>query len=172
MIQYNNTKEYLRGLINLAYMHVGLPLLLFAWIYLESTSGQLSGYLGKVMSLVVFFFCLLITFVSVYIGQQYFNRSIKLAKQQTTLREKLAVYRQAVSTKFFSFSIPSLLVAIGLFLTDNDLFAILFAILIVLFSINNPSARKIAKELGLKDPEREIVLKGIDFPEQGAYGSS
>jgi hypothetical protein len=117
-------------------------------------------------SIAIFFFCLALTFTSVYLGHRNFENTLQEARQQRHLPEKLLLYRQAMSTKFFSFSIPSLLVAIGLFLTNNDLFAILFAVLIVLFSINNPSSRKIVKDLGLKEPDRGIILKGINFPDQ------
>ena len=85
---------------------------------------------------------------------------------QTTndLREKLTIYQKASNTRFYVYGLSALLTTFGFFLTNYQPFAGLFGIMIVLFSINNPNARKIVVDLKLKKSDKEIILKGLDIP--------
>jgi hypothetical protein len=38
--------------------------------------------------------------------------------------------------------------------------------MIVLFSINNPNARKVVKDLKLLENDKDIILRGLDIPDK------
>ncbi len=80
------------------------------------------------------------------------------------LSEKLNIYRKASNTRFVVYGTSAFLICIGFYMTNFQAFAVLFGIMIVLFSINNPNARKIVNDLKLRDQEKEIILNGLDIP--------
>ena len=63
------------------------------------------------------------------------------------------------------FGLCALLITIGFYLTNFQPFAALFGLMIVLFSIYNPSSRRIFQELKLRDEEKNIIMNGEDIEE-------
>ncbi len=158
-----NGKEYIRKLINIEYMSIGIPLPFFIWVYLESTAETLipiihQDYNTSVLILVIATSSLLLVW-----GYKNYNKRLSEAKEKEFLLEKLQLYQRGSTILFISYSISSMLISIGFFLTDFQIFAALFGIMIVLFSINNPNSRKVVNDLKLKDHEREIILNGLDL---------
>lgn len=159
-----NSKEYIRKLINIAYLSIGIPLLFFIYVYLESTSESLVPIVNQEYQLILFVPIFLISLALIIWGQKKFGLHIAKAKTIDILSGKLTQYQKGTTQRFVSYSVSSMLISIGFFLTDFQVFAALFAIMIVLFSINNPNARKTVIDLKLKDEEKNIVLKGLDLP--------
>jgi len=159
-----NSKEYIRKLINIAYLSIGIPLLFFIYVYLESTSESLEPMIEQEYQLMFFIPIFIISLTLIVWGHKKFSLNIVAAKSMNHLSEKLVQYQKGTTQRFVSYSISSMLISIGFFLTDFQVFAALFGIMIVLFSINNPNARKTVIDLQLKDDEKDIVLKGLDLP--------
>ncbi len=159
-----NSKEYIRKLINIAYLSIGIPLLFFIYVYLESTSESLVPMIEQEYQLMFFIPIFIINLALIIWGQKKINLKIAEAKSMNHLSKKLAQYQKGTTQRFVSYSISSMLISIGFFLTDFQVFAALFGIMIVLFSINNPNARKTVIDLQLKDDEKNIVLNGLDLP--------
>ena len=158
-----NGKEYIRGLINIAYLSIGAPLLLFIWVYLESTSLQLDPLLPGEPGLIVFFIVLIITIAMVIYAHLKYRSLINIALQVEAFTDKLKFYRQAIVWRYVTFGVVSLLSAIGLFLTDVVFFEPLFFVMVILVSIYHPNAQRLVRELQLRDQNRDIILKGLDF---------
>ena len=158
-----NGKEYIRKLINIAYLCIGIPLLFFIWVYLESTAETLIPIINPEYNTIVLILIIAISILLIVWGYIIYNKHLSEAKGKDHLSEKLELYQRGNSIRFLSYSVSSLLLAIGLFLTTVQIFAALYGIMIVLFSINNPNARKVVKDLKLKDNEKEIILNGLDI---------
>lgn len=159
-----NGKEYVRKLINIAYLSIGIPLLFFAWVYLESNAENLVPKVAETRSMMLIVPIVIISMVLVFFGHKTHNHFTRMARKEGNFRNKLNIYQKATSLRFVFYSISSLLITIGFFLTDFQPFAALFGIMIVLFSMNNPNARKVAGDLHLKDDYRKIILEGLDLP--------
>ena len=164
MSEIINGKEYVRKLINIAYLSIGIPLLFFIWVYLESTAETLNPIIHQEYKIIVFIPVIIISIISIFWGHKKYNFILSKAWGKDHLLDKLNLYRQGTTIRFVTYSISSLLISIGYFLTDFQVFAALFGIMIVLFSINNPTARKVVTDLKLMDNDKANILKGLDIP--------
>lgn len=163
-----NAKEYIRKLINIAYLSIGIPLVFFIYIYLESTAETLVPIVKQEFNMMVFIPIFIVSLVLIIWGSKKYKDNLTEAEDKELLSEKLIIYQKGTTIRFVSYSISSSLISIGFYLTDFQVFAALFGIMIVLFSINNPNARKIAIDLKLKKDYRNIILKGLDIPEENS----
>ena len=161
-----NAKEYIRKLINIAYLSIGIPLLLFIYVYLESTAETLIPIVKQEYNMMAFIPIFIVSLTLIIWGNKKYKNNLSEAEIKDLLSEKLIIYQKGTTVRFVSYSISSLLISIGFFLTDFQVFAALFGIMIVLFSINNPNARKVANDLKLKNDNRNIILKGLDFSKE------
>ncbi len=82
---------------------------------------------------------------------------------QKNFKDKLQLYKNASNTRFLFYGISTSLITIGFYLTNFKPFAVMFGVMIVLFSINNPNARKIVTALKLKEEEKKIILTGLEI---------
>lgn len=164
MSEIINGKEYIRKLINIAYLSIGIPLLFFIYAYLESSAETLNALIDEKYNVMVLVFVLVISLVLIVLGHKKHKTLLLEARQKDLLKEKLILYQKGSTIRFVAYSISSLLISIVFFLTDFQPFAALFGLMIVLFSINNPNARKIVIDLHLKEEDRNIILKGLDLP--------
>jgi hypothetical protein len=161
--EYKNSREFLRVLINRAYLSFGIPLLLFGWLYLESTAHNLKPLVPADWINTVSWMILVVMVFFVAMGYQKSLSMIKRARTEPTLIEKLSAYRNALTLRFIYFSVAAFFVGLGLYLTANELISVLFAGVIVVFSINNPTLQGIAKDLRLKGEEKDTILKVKEF---------
>lgn len=164
MSEQLNGKEYIRKLKIIAHLSIGIPLLFFIYVYLESTAEKLYPLISEEFKMTVFIPVSLIGLALIIIGHKKYNQNISAAGEKEKLSEKLNCYKKGTTIRFISYSVSALFISIGFYLTDFQPFAALFGIMIVLFSINNPTARKAAIDLKLKDNDKEILLKGLDLP--------
>ena len=164
MSEQLNGKEYIQKLKIIAHLNIGIPLLFFIYVYLESTAEKLNPLIAEEFKMTVFIPVCLAGLVLIIIGHKKYNQNISAAGEKEKLSEKLNRYKKGTTIRFISYSISALLISIGFYLTDFQPFAALFGIMIVLFSINNPTARKAVIDLRLKDKDKEIILKGLDLP--------
>ena len=164
MLGNSNAKEYIRKLINIAYLSIGIPLLFFIWVYLESTAETLIPMINQEYTLAVFIPIIIFSLLLIIWGYKKYNNSLSEARMIEPLSDKLVVYQKGTAIRFITYSISSLLISIGFFLTDFQPFAALFGIMIVLFSINNPNARMVVRDLHLVENDKSIILQGLDIP--------
>jgi len=157
-------KEYLQKIQNIAYLALAPPLLIFIYLYLESSVDQLHEIIPAAYHVTVFISFFIICVALIFWSFNKFNFFIKKAIPLKDLKKKLNLYQIASNTRFIIYGTSALLTTLGFYLTNFQPFAGLFGLLIVLFSINNPNARKIVVDLKLKKKEKEIILKGLDIP--------
>ena len=159
-----NGKSYIQKIQTIAYLCLGIPLLFFIYLYLESSVDRLeekipsSDHLYALIPIVLF--CALLILWGMKKYRFFISRSLTIS----ALREKLKIYEYANIYRFVSYGISASMISIGFYLTNAQPFAALFAVMIVLFSINNPNSRKIITELKLNKSEKEIIIKGLNIP--------
>lgn len=168
-LRFNNSKDYLRQLTTIAYLNMSIPLLLFGWLYLEASTHRLEPRVDPKNIVWIFSILTLMSVFLLYLGNKLYYQKLSIAQSINTLVEKLLIYKKAVYWRFLFFGIAGLIITLGIYITASELFAISFSIVIVLFSINNPSLIRIAKALKLKDKEKEIILrvKSLNTNEHG-----
>lgn len=158
-----NGKTYVRHIQNVAYLCLGIPLLFFIYLYLESSVDQLEAKIPEEYQLMLFIPFLLLSAGMIIWGMRKYRAKVAGAIEAGDLKEKLTIYQKGSMMRFLVYGISSLLITFGFYLTDFQAFAALFGIMLVLFSINNPNAGKIAGELKLKNHDKEVILKGLDI---------
>jgi len=158
-----NGKEYVRKLVGISYMSIAGPLLVFVWIYLEVLSDRLepvveSNYHPYVLGVVVML-SLLLGAYSYLKGKKFLSE----ANSADTLVPKLTAYKKKISLQHAMYGVISGLIAIGFYLTGYAPFEFLFFIIIFLVSIHQPNAAKTVRDLGLKNAEKDVLTRGLDF---------
>ena len=157
-------KNYLQKLQTFAYLSLGVPLIFFIYIYLESSVDGLEEIIPSQYHVTILVPVLIVCLPLLYWNLKKFKRSVEQSSEKTKLRDKLKLYQLANNSRFLTYAICAMVICIAFFLTNFQAFAALYGIMLVLFSINNPSARRIVQDLKLKGKEKEIVLNGLQIP--------
>ena len=155
---------YLQKLQTMAYVSLGIPLLFFIYIYLESSVDRLDEIIQPSYHFALFAPLAVLSLVLLYWNHKKFKNDMQQILDVSGLREKLGAYQLASNRRFYVYGFCSLLICIGFYLTNYQPFAALFGIMLVLFSIHNPSTMRIVKDLQLKNKEKEIIINGLDIP--------
>ena len=158
-------RTYLQHLQTVAYGALALPLLLFIYLYLESSVDRLEALVPENFIVLIFVPTFIICGLIVF----RINRSFKLLKTQAIsreqFREKLNLYKKANYILFIGYAIAAVICTLGFYVTNYQAFAAVFGIMLVLFSINNPTAGRIVNDLRLKDQEKLCIMNGSQIPE-------
>ena len=165
MAESLNSKTYLQRLQTVAYLYLGAPLVLFIYAYLESSVDELEEIVPFEYHLAVLFPIVLLCSILMYAHWKQHRLLTHQISMKPGLPEKLALYKSANNRRFMYFGLCALLITIGFYLTNFQPFAALFGLMIVLFSIYNPSSRRIVQELKLRDEEKKIIMNGEDIEE-------
>jgi hypothetical protein len=157
-------KTYLQKLQTFAYVCLGIPLLFFIYFYLESSVDQLEPIFSPEYNWYIFVPSFVLALSLIFFGASRYNSTKEMAATQSSFKDKLKLYQTANNTRFLFYGISTTIITLGFYLTNFKPFTAMFGIMIVLFSINNPNARKIVTALKLKDEEKKIILDGLDIP--------
>ena len=135
-------------------MLVALPV--FGVIYLFFESGK---KLMEVPEIPVFLVWLLASICGAGLILQYllFTQKIKLTFGKDELLEKVKIYAQATNQRYFILLLASLFSSLGLLLSKNPVFTLLFAIVLVFFSLAKPTPDRLARLMKLKKEDRELI---------------
>lgn len=128
----------------------------FGLVYLYQNSGNVNWDLPQLPE---FFEWFLIGFSSFVLVAQYliFHKKIKTGISKTELLEKVKIYTQATSQRFLILFAVSILATVGLLLSKNPVFTVIFAVALVFFSLAKPSPDRMARLMKLKKEDRELV---------------
>ena len=134
-----------------------LPLTVFGFVYLHSTSAvrtlpvpELPGYLD--------FFFLSAALALLMFQQIDFKRKIRdINERGLDLERKLEAYARAVVVRYWLLLIIGFLCAAGLLLYQNIGYTITYAVTLLVVSTAKPSASRITRIFRLSGEEKEIV---------------
>ncbi len=160
---YKNSKDYQRKLLNVAYSAIGFPMIFFLWLLLKMTADDLYPMVSGPMEYVVIFISILLVGGLIWMALVTFKSGITLSSEEKLLKEKLIIYEKVSERKFLFLFIASAITTLGLYLCANQLFTAIYALLIVFFSIGNPTRDRIAADLKLTKEDKRKVITGEDF---------
>lgn len=94
-------------------------------------------------------------------GNFLFKQQLVAAREKNTLGEKLNTYRTACIMRFALLEAPAILCIVAFMLTGNYFFAVVSAVVILVFLMNRPTKSKLILDLELSGEEKAI----LDDPE-------
>ncbi|HNV28478.1 MAG TPA: hypothetical protein PKJ83_05010 [Cyclobacteriaceae bacterium] len=163
-MKFNSVKEYFLKLNNTGYQLMMVPLILFIYFYTQSyfldSQPLIEPPMGDYLLLILIGLSVAVLAIVQIKSAKKANRiatevglGIKLEKLGTVLIARM-VWKAAIT----------LLMPIGLVVTGNQLFSVLFGITLAWFFLQWPTPGRVSELLKLRGDEREMVLsKGEAF---------
>ena len=138
---------------------MAIPLLAFVVLYLQIHNGEIEPIV-KANSLATALRYSLPFLVMLTAGLAFisYRRNLVSSINQHSLHEKLVHFYKASLVKFVFLEVASIIAVLGLFLTAEDVYIVLYVVVLMLFSINRPTIHRIARDLKLRDTEKDIVI--------------
>lgn len=149
--------------MQIAYASVGLPMMFFLWMFLELNHGDLKPILEPPYEYLIVGICGLCVAVLIWMATRIFKSGLSLAWEEPELKEKLIIYEKVSARKFIYLLIASLVTLTGLYICANEIFGLIYAVIIVIFSLGNPTGEKISQDLRLNQQNKKTILKNEDF---------
>lgn len=134
---------------------MALPLPVFAVIYLQAGKDGFDQ-----PTLAIFGANFLLALAIFLLGLQYFNfqRQINQIRMlDEPLEIRMAKYEKAIMARYWILFIITWISGLGLYLFENQLFSVVFALTLIAFSLGKAMPRRIVKQLRLKGEEKEKV---------------
>lgn len=138
---------------------IAIPLPLFSFAYLYTTSPTVTLNIPQLPQLVN---SLLIGAVILLIGLQLilFDREIgRIRRTDMDIESKFGAYASAVIQRFWLLFFAGIFSAVGQLLFENPAFTIAYAVCLVFVSLGKPTPFRIARQLRLRDKEKEMVIE-------------
>jgi hypothetical protein len=152
-MEFTSITEYFYKISSRLLVVLLVPILFFIYVYLQpvlvptdlqQTPDRFAVVAGG----------MLLVWIASFI---FFNKKIKSIRNGQGLREKLEKYFRLTIVRYTFFSFCSLLLAIGFFLTRNDVFAVVFILQLAVAGVVWPFSSKVSNDLKLRGAEREMV---------------
>lgn len=160
----------LEKLTNLFFLMVGVPLVAFAWIYLNlKTINPHDIFMVPAFRPYLHAGILLLSLaIAVLAVIQYRHRFTGLEPDTSeqegvkeSLNEKVQIFKEASLKKYVLFTISTLIIIGGFYLSSEETYGAAYSILLILYSINRPTPERLVKDMRLKKEERELVFKSV-----------
>ncbi len=157
----SNSAEYFHTLHLVFYLMVSVPLLLFCGVYLRrmEQGGLAEGFTFGAVHGAVLAGMLLTGWLAYTTYRKRFDRY----SPERPFQERLRFFHQAARLKYIWLALANLLPVLGLHLTGEQFFVALYAVALVLFSINRPTFKRVGQDLKLSDREKERLLGDQDL---------
>lgn len=159
-----NAYDYFHILNIVFYILIALPLVGFCYAYLQYEAQ--GGLLPTEQFSIVHITIILGTGLSLAFAFWWYRRSLQLVDPDWPFQQKLEFFYHRIREKYALFMVANSLGALGLYLTGEQLFAAVYTVALVAFSIHRPTPRRVMDDLQLSKPERNLLVS--DQP----YGQS
>lgn len=157
-------EKYFTRLNNTFHAVIAGPLILFIYVYLQIDTGRITPLLPGNNTIIIAGGLTFLYLAFLFGVFKNYRKSLKdLSRRSGSLEERLDQYSKE-STRFYLFvTAPSLLIMLAMILTAQIGFSLAYFLQLFVLSVFRPSVHNIVKGLGLKDEERQIVLKKKEF---------
>ena len=157
----DNPTEYFHTLHLVFYLMVSVPLVLFCVVYLGrmERGGVTSDFRFEALHALIAGGVALTGGLAYYHYRQRFQHYDSSAP----LRQRLRFFHRAVWLKYAWLGIANLLPVLGLYLVGDQFFVGLYAVALILFSLNRPTFKRVTQDLRLGEAERAQLATDQDF---------
>ncbi|BDC99844.1 hypothetical protein [Persicobacter psychrovividus] len=164
-LTFKTSRDYINKVNMMMYILLALPLIIFVMAYLKSQGNQFAGivHLSASATAILRAANLLVVVISIAMGYKGYAKIRNEAKPIEDLREKLMVFYGALQQKIYWIAIGYWMSSICAFVTGDKFYFAMFCITLIVFSWNNPTLHKVAKDLDLNKQEGWQVLKGEEI---------
>ena len=156
-----NAYEYFQTLNQVFYFVIAVPLVLFCLTYLQwMERGGLSDQVRF-----TWFHALIVLATAAFLWLAYYlyRKKIRDVAPSEAFQQKLYRFHRSAWTKYLLLAAGNLVPIVGLYLTGEQLFVGLYAIALVIFSVNRPTLRRVIDDLCLNDDEKKRLTDEQDF---------
>ncbi len=156
-----NSAEYFHTLHLVFYLMVSVPLMLFCWAYLRrmGLGGLAEGFYFGAVHGAVLAGMLLSGWLAYTTYQKRFNKY----DPAQPFQERLRFFHLAAWLKYIWLALANLLPVVALYLTGEQFFVALYAVALILFSINRPTLRRVSNDLKLTTAEQQRLAGDQDL---------
>ena len=162
-MKFNSVKEYFYKLNSAGYQRLMLPLIVFILYFGQSAFALFQPFLTNEIFVEMFFYgCLVIALVILTTVQLLAYQKIKAIRKKIGLGIKLEEYANAVLKRMNGMSFVSTVLPMALFVSADNRLAIIFAVIFLIFFVQWPSPKRVARQLRLKGDERMMVVSRGD----------
>lgn len=156
-----NAYDYFHILNIVFYILIALPLLGFCYAYLqyEAQGGLLPTQQFSALHLAL----ILGTGLVLGLAFWWYRRGMQQVEADWSLQRKLEFFYHRIREKYFLFMIANSLAALGLYLTGEQLFAAVYTVALVAFSLHRPTLQRVIKDLRLSKPEQNHLVSNRPY---------
>lgn len=146
--------------INLIFNAIlALPLVVFAWLYLEAKSGHVfTDFNPTVLNTLNFIIPILVLSI-IGVTFRTFKRKVNAIAKDIPLSEKLDHYFTFEMYKYAGLESALIISTVGYYSTYSNTMVVMFVIVLVFFSLHKPMGSRIANNLGLGKEEKELLIR-------------
>ncbi len=141
---------------------IAVPMIPFAFFFLETQkefpdSPLLTGSIAIWVEVIL----VLVAVIAIAYSQM-FRKQIRFAVgQEKSIEEKLDAYLHWNTRQYFILTVATIAAITGLFLMKEQLFSVLYVVVLFIFSLTRPNFDKTVRETGI--PESELTEWGKEF---------
>jgi hypothetical protein len=159
----SNSYEYFNTLILIYYFMVGVPLLFFVLVFLRY---QEAGGLQPTQSMNLIQHVLLpaAAVICLIMPSLQYRKQLK-AERPGGFKAKLKLFHQLALYRYAWLTVANFLAVVGMYFTGEQVFAGLYAVALVVFSLHRPTANRITRDMKLNEQEKEWLKSDQDFDE-------
>ncbi|CAN5185672.1 hypothetical protein BH23BAC1_BH23BAC1_36250 [soil metagenome] len=149
--KFENEEQVYKILNLIFYALVGIPLLLFLYLYLQiKDRGNIlsapSEDLKAILLILIPTFCL----INIALAYIIYRRQIQKVVHANELKVKLEGFYNASVLKYSFLAAASMVTIIGLLITAEMLYAVIYLIILMIYSINRPTPYRLRKDLKIR----------------------
>jgi hypothetical protein len=152
-MEFTSINEYFYKFYSLLLSTMLLPILGFIGLYVRTATILHEPNLGSDQFLITST-AIIFVWVALFF---FFNKKIKSVRIAQGLRQKLEKYFSLTIVRYIVFSLCALVLLAMFYVSNNDLFTLIFIIQLVVSGIVWPTSSKASDDLKLRGDEREMV---------------
>lgn len=160
-IRFKTGEEYYTRVQIIYYLLVIIPMVAFAFFYLEARKAEYEPLLEDSTQQLLLIGLPIGAFLSLILAFVLFYRIRNEAKLAEPLRRKLEVLYRANMWKYVGLTSATIMIAIGMWLTRQEVMGAWLGILLFLWSWNVPTRQRFGRDLKLsKEDRKKLVMDG------------
>jgi hypothetical protein len=161
-MKFQSVKEYFYKLNTIGFILLLVPLVVFIFLYYLPTDRAILIKDWRVDVLLLGMFSL-VFILDLTIVQWLWKEKIRKLTKVIELASKMDGYFMASIRRLASYSVCSLLMALGFFLTADQLFTGLFLIVAGFMFLHRPSRNSFCATLNIRGTERDMIRLDLDL---------